>query len=202
MQRILLGFMACVLFATTLAHAQYGYGPSQQFDVGFGAGTVLAPSNAITAASHSPQTVGGGTFLNFSADYLFWRHVGIEGDVAWRASQNLYFGVQPFRPIFYDFNAIYAPPLGKHAQLEVLGGIGAQSTRFYTPNYNCSFYYCTNYFSSNHFMGDVGVGLRLYAYKGFFLRPEFREYFVNNNFEFSSAYSSRVGVTLGYSFGH
>ena len=110
------------LFFAVPAVAQYG--PPPQFDVGFGVGTVLAPSSNSATGNHSPQTIGGGAYLNFSGDYIFWRHVGVEGEVAWRASQNLWGGYQPFRPIFYDVNAIYAPPLGKHAQLELLGGIG------------------------------------------------------------------------------
>lgn len=161
---------------------------------------MVAPSTTLSN-SHSAQTLGGGAYLGFSADFLFWHHLGAEGEVGWRASQGIYFGDRPYRPIFYDFNAMYAPPLGKHAQLELLGGIGALSTRFYTPVYSCSYYNCTNYFSSNHFLGDVGVGIRLYPYKGFFVRPEFRQYFIHNNFEFSSAYASRAGVSIGYSFG-
>ncbi len=201
-QQLALGMLVCLLLAATSASAQYSP-ESQQFDIGFGVGTVMAPSSYSASGNHSPQTVGGGAYLGFSGDYLFWHHVGIEGEVAWRASQNLYFGNQPFRPIFYDFNAIYAPQLGRHVQLELLGGIGGLSTRFYTQTYTCNYftYYCTNYFSSNHFLGDVGIGLRFYVHNAIFLQPEFRAYFINNNFEFNSGYASRAGVTLGYSFG-
>ena len=44
---------------------------------------------------------------------------------------NLYGGFQPERPLFYDFNGIYAPKLGKHAAAEVMAGIGWESIRFY-----------------------------------------------------------------------
>ncbi len=103
-----------------------------------------------------------------------------------------------------ELTAIYAPPLGKYTQLELLGGIGGLSTRFYTQTYTCNYfsYSCTNYYSSNHFMGDVGAGVRVYLTHGVFLRPEFREYFIHNNVEFSSNHATRAGVTLGYSFGH
>jgi len=189
--------MVCgALFLPVWAMAQ------QQADVGFGVGTVVAPSYSITSTSHSPQSIGGGAYIGFSGDFLVLHGFGVEGEVAWRASENLYFGNQPFRPIFYDFNAIYAPKLGNYVQLELLAGIGGLSTRFYTPYFICSFYYCTNYVSSNHFLGDVGAGLRFYIHNGFFLQPEFREYFIHNNFEFSSGYATRAGVTLGYSFGH
>lgn len=175
---------------------------AQQADVGFGVGTLLAPGPASAAGSFSPQTMGGGAFLSFSGDVLLLHSFGVEGEVAWRASQNTYYGIQPFRPILYDVNALYAPRFGKYVQVELLAGLGASSTRFYTPFYTCSYYTCTNYFSSNHFMGDVGAGVRVYVYHSVFVRPEFRQYFIHNNFEFSSAYATRVGVTLGYSFGH
>lgn len=190
-------------FCALNAHAQMYGSSSQQFDVGFGVGTLVAPSSASATGAHSAQTIGGGAYLAVSGDYLFWRHLGVEGEVSWRASQNLYEDYRPFRPIFWDFNAIYAPPLGKYAQLEFLGGIGALSTRFYTQTYMCNpyYFYCTNYYSTTYFAGDVGAGVRLYVYHNVFLRPEFREYFVNNNVEFSSGHSTRAGVTLGYSFG-
>ncbi len=197
-------FLVVLLSCLFLLPASAQYGPPPQFDIGFGVGTVVAPSSASATGDHSPQTIGGGAFLNFSGDYLFAHNFGVEGEVAWRASENLWGGYQPFRPIFYDFNAIYAPPLGRHAQLELLGGIGGLSTRFYTQTYTCDYYtyQCTNYISSNHFMGDVGAGIRFYLGRGIFLRPEFREYFIHNNVEFSSGHATRAGVTLGYSFGH
>ena len=120
------------LFLAVPAVAQYG--PPPQFDVGFGVGTVLAPSSNSASGDHSPQTIGGGAYLNFSGDYLFWRHVGVEGEVAWRATQNLYGGYQPFRPIFYAVNGIYAPNLGPHFQLELLGGIGASKQPLLLPD--------------------------------------------------------------------
>jgi len=186
-----------VVLTTSAAIAQ----ESQQIDVGFGVGTLFAPSN--NSSNSSLQGMGGGTYLNFSGDYIFWHQLGVEGDVAWKASEGLYGGYQPYRPIFYDFNAIYAPRLGKHAQLELLGGLGGLSTRFYTQNYTCDYftYTCTNYVSSNHFMGDLGAAIRLYAHGGIFVRPEVREYFIHNNQEFASGHATRAGVTIGYSFG-
>jgi hypothetical protein len=166
-------------------------------------GTLLAPSPSfnVNPVNHSPQSLGGATYLSFSGDALFWHHLGAQGEVSWRASQGSYLGTQPYRPILYDFNVIYAPPLGQHAQLELLAGIGGLSTRFYTPVYFCNFYGCTNYYSSNHFLGDVGVAVRFYLSHGVFIRPEFRQYFINNNVEYASPYATRLGGSIGYSFG-
>ena len=202
-QHLALSLFLGLVFGSICAQAQYQtYPEGPQFDATFGVGTILAPSSFNgNLANHSPQSLGGGTYLSFSGDALFWHHLGAQGEVAWRASQGLYLGTQPYRPILYDFNAIYAPPLGQHAQLELLAGIGGLSTRFYTPVYFCNFYSCTNYVSSNHFLGDVGVAVRFYLSHGVFVRPEFREYFINNNVDYASPYATRVGGSIGYSFG-
>ncbi len=173
-----------------------------QGDIGFSVGTLTAPSSASASGNHSMQTLGGGAYLGFSGNYLFRNSLGFGSEISWRASQNLYQGFQTFRPILYDFHATYAPNLGHHAQLELIGGLGGLSTRFYTPYYACNYFTCTNYASSNHFMGDVGAGVRFYLYNdALFVRPEFREYFIDNAYEFSSGHASREGVTLGYAFG-
>ena len=104
--------------------------------------------------------------------------------------------------MFWDFNAIYALWFNRFPGAEVLAGIGAESVWFYSGNYNCDIYEnCSNYVSSNHFMGDVGGGIRIYAYRNFFVRPEMRLYLVHNNVEFSSSHPARYGVSIGYTFG-
>ncbi len=146
--------------------------------------------------------MGGGTYLSFSGDYTPWHDFGFGGEVSWRASQNLYLGYQPYRPIFYSANAVYAPKLGKHFGLDLLAGIGAESLRFYTNYYQCSYVSgCTNYVSSNHFMGVFGGGLKAYLHGGLFIRPEVRLYMIHNNVEFDSGTPVRAGMSVGYTFG-
>jgi hypothetical protein len=191
----LLWFLGTLLLMTGAAQGQ------TQLDMAFGVGTVIGTSANNADANHFPQNVGGGAFPAFSGDFVFHRHLGIYGEVAWRASRGLYQGFIPFRPIFYDFGAVYAPPLGKHATLEVLTGIGGESVRFYTGTVNCSFFSCTNFTSTNHFLWQIGGGARLYVWHNAFIRPEVRYYWINNNTQFSSNHATRVGASLGYSFG-
>lgn len=192
-----------LIAATAILAFTLGASAQSQFDAAVGFGTVTAPSAADATGNHFPQSVGGGTFINFSADYLFKKNFGVGGEIAWRASQNNYAGVVPFRPLFYDFNAVYAPSFGKHAAGELQAGIGAQSSRFYGQGFQCSNFtgQCTNYISSNHFMGHFAAGLKLYPKGNFFIRPEAHLYLVRNNEEFSSPRSTRFGVSLGYTFG-
>jgi hypothetical protein len=174
---------------------------AQQIDVAFGFGTLSSAAGKTSGGLLFP-TVGGGAHPSFSADVLIIHRFGIEGELDWRASQNLYGGFQPYRPIFYAFNAIWAPKIAKPITAELLAGIGGEDLRFYTPTGNCNLFVgCTNYVSSNHLMGDVGGGIRAYFWRNAFVRPEVRLYLIHNNAEFSSGYAARYGVSLGYSFG-
>jgi hypothetical protein len=185
----LLVVFALILSLGSPAHAQ-------QFDLSFGVSGLTGPSSTATL-----QTVGGGAYPTFGLDFLFYHNLGVGFNASFRASQNLYQGFQPFRPFFYDVDAVYGPPLGKRAQAELSAGIGAESIRFYTPFLTCgTFTGCTNFVSSNHFLGQFGAGLRLYVTNRVFIRPEAHLYLVRNNFEFSGSRATRYGVSIGYSF--
>ena len=178
---------------------------AQQFDVDIGGGTLLSKAyntSSLTAVNGSEK---GGTYLNIGLDVIpFKRRLGFAFETAWRASQGKTIYGQPYRPILYDFNAMYQPTLGKKAGLDLWAGIGAQSTRFYTalPT-SCSYFSgCTYYLSSNHFMEHLGAGIRYYVWHHVFFRPEIHYYHVNNNTnDFSSDNLFRVGASIGFSIG-
>jgi len=184
------------LLAQTTLHAQ-------EFDAAFGVGTVTAPSGSSASGDHNSVSLSGGAYPAFSAAVLLKNHFGVGGELAWRASQNLYVtesAESPYRPLFYDFNGIYAPKLSKHVTAEAMAGIGWESIRFYQPFTNCGAFGCTDYSSSNHFLGHFGGGIRYYIWGHLFVRPEAHLYLVKNNFEFSSARVARFGVSIGYTF--
>ena len=188
---VIVVFALC--FSGAVAHAQ-------QFDAAFGLGSLTAPS-ATTSNGLLFPSLKGGAYPVFSADFLLRHRIGVEGELAWKASQSNYGGNQPYRPLFWAFNGIWAPRLTKYFTAEVVAGVGGEDIRFYGIT-NCNYVVgCTNYSSSNHFMGDFGGGLRAYLWHDLFIRPEVRLYLVNNNVEFSSGRSARYGVSLGYSFG-
>lgn len=176
----------------------------QQIDAQFGISGMNAPSATtfdLNDFDHSPQSLTGGVYPSFATDFIIWRNLGFNGEVAWRASRATYQDLTPYRPIFYDFNAVYAKKTGRLGVV-AMGGIGAQSTRFYGDFVNCNNSgQCTNYVSSNHFMGHVGGGLRLYLTNSVYLAPEAHLYFVHNNVEFTSARATRYGLNIGYTFG-
>jgi hypothetical protein len=179
---------------------------AQQFDIAFGFGTIGGtPISDVSASdllngNHSAQYIGGGGYPSFGADFLFFKkYIGVGGEVAWRAHQNLDTFGEPYRPILYDFNGVFAPPIGKKAQAELQAGVGALSLRFYQGFFQCSFVGCTDYVSSNHFLAHFSGGVRLYAYHNFFIRPEYHYYWVHNNFEFAGPRVTRYTVSIGYS---
>lgn len=188
--------VAIALLFCLLGASAYG----QQFDAAFGISTLTSSAPTTVNGLFFPSERGG-TYPGFSADFLVHHRFGLEGELFWRGSQTLYGGYQPYRPIFYNFNAIWAPRLAKNLTAEVMGGIGGEDLRFYGFISCSSFFGCTTYTSSNHFMGDFGGGIRAYIWHNAFVRPEARIYFINNNAEFSSGKVVRYGISLGYSFG-
>lgn len=195
----LLFWFSCVFLVGTL-EAQ------QQIDAQFGISGMHAPSASnfdLNNFDHSPQSLSGGVYPSFAADFIIWRNLGFNGQVAWRATRALYQdqAASPYRPIFYDFNAVYARKTGRIG-FAAMGGIGAESIRFYGDFVNCNnFGQCTNYVSSNHFMGHVGGTLRFYLTNSVYLAPDVHLYFVHNNVEFTSPRATRYGLNLGYTFG-
>ncbi|HWR36190.1 MAG TPA: hypothetical protein VN622_10005 [Clostridia bacterium] len=179
------------MLSPSVAHAQ------QQVDFAFGVGTTTSQSDSNLAAT---QNLGGGAFPAFSADLLFGHGFGVNGEVAWRGSQSSYQQIQPYRPIFYDVNAIWVPQWKRLAG-ELMAGIGGQSIRFYQPYFVCNFTGCTNYTSVNNFMGHFAGGVRFYVSSRIFVRPEAHLYLVHDNSLFNSGRLARYGASIGYTIG-
>jgi len=193
-----LAVLASLSVTLLLASAAFG----QQMDFAFGLSTTHAKAADVNSTlPFPPVSLTGGIYPSISGDFAIKKNLGIGGEISWRGGQANYDFSQPYRPIFWDFDAMYLPKLGPHAAAEFSAGIGAESTRFYSNFINCTAFSCTNYSTSTHFMGQFGAGLKLYARGGFFIRPEVHLYVVNNNVEFTSPYVVRYGASIGYTIG-
>jgi hypothetical protein len=193
-----IALLAVVCALLWLAHPA----SAQQADAMIGFGTIMSPSAAAcNGNSGCPET--GGLYPSISADVIFHRRLGFAYEVSWRGGQGKYPLVQiPYRPIINDFNVDFQPKLSKKLGLDILGGIGLQSTRVYSSDYSCSYVSCTNYTSSDHFLTHIGGGLRYYFWHHVFVRPEIHYYWINNNTnDFSSNNVLRVGGSIGYTIG-
>jgi len=182
------------------------FASAQQGDAMIGFGTVMSPGAAQCFAGTTegicPER--GGLYTNLGGDVILHKRLGFGFDGTWRSGQGNYgdLGI-PYRPILFDFNGVYQPRLGKKAGLDLFGGIGFQTTRFYgyQPTSNCvNFGAC--YQSSNHFLVDVGAGVRYYVWGHVFVRPEVRYYNIHNNTtDFTSGNVIHVGASIGYTIG-
>ena len=178
---------------------------AQQADAMLGFGTIVSSgSNSCSLFGNCFVAERGGLYPSLSGDVIFHRRIGFNFEASWRARQGNYAGLGlPYRPILFAFNGVIQPRLGKKAGVDLMGGIGWQSTRFYgfQPTSNClTFGAC--YTSSNHFLVDIGGGIRYYVHGHIFVRPEAHFYhIVNNTADFSSNNVARVGASIGYTIG-
>jgi len=195
-----LGIVFALFTFASLAAAQQG-------DAYIGGGTLLSPGSSpcgFDADFNFTCPEKGGFYMNLGADVIFHKRIGLGFDTTWRGGQGNFGGLGiPYRPILFDFNGIYQPKLSKKVGLDLFGGIGWQSTRFYgyQPTSSCvNFGAC--YSSSNHFLMDVGGGLRYYIWGHVFVRPEARYYYIiNNSDNFNSNSVIHVGGSIGYTIG-
>jgi hypothetical protein len=178
---------------------------AQQADAMIGFGTIMSSGTSSCTVSSCLIPEKGGLYPSISADVIFHKRVGFNFEASWKASQGSYGGPggQPFRPILFDFNGIYQPRISKKAGVDLMGGIGWQTTRFYgyQPTSSCV-YFGACYTSSNHFLVDIGGGLRYYVRGHVFVRPEAHYYHILNNTDvFSNNNVVRVGASIGYTIG-
>ena len=180
------------------------FASAQQGDAMIGFGTLMSSGTTSCGQSSCFVPEKGGLYTNISGDVVFKKRIGFNFEAAWKASQGNYAGLGiPFRPILFDFNGLYQPQLSKKVGLDLMGGVGWQTTRFYgyQPTSNCV-YFGACYTSSNHFLVDIGGGIRYYVWGHMFLRPEAHFYHImNNTSDFTSNNVVRVGASIGYTIG-
>ncbi|MGO9864066.1 MAG: hypothetical protein ACLPLR_10690 [Terriglobales bacterium] len=203
-----LRFAVLLTFACAAVAAFSNFAQAQRLDIGFGGSTTLAPQASFVSGVESAPSLKGGTFINFGGDALFWHNLGFGAEVVWKAGSRdcpdaicgSDSGIS-YRPLFYNFNAVYSPKIASHAYLELVGGIGALDTHYSActlSGMQCGGNQLIS--SSNHFDVDLGGGIKLYPHGGFFIRPEARFYYINNNTDYSANHAARVGVSIGYTF--
>jgi hypothetical protein len=196
---VLRRFALIVSASTVLLVASFTH--AQQIDIAVGDNAILSAKYSGSSQAYLPPGEKGGAYPSFSADVIFKNRLGFSGEVAVRAKQGLYNNYQPFRPILYDFNALFAPQFGEKITAEFMAGVGGESLRFYNANGNCSYPTgCIIHVSSNHLLVHVGGGVRYYFWHSFFVRPEAHLYWIHNNTQFNSNYVGRVGASIGYTF--
>lgn len=197
MRRFLSLTSACALVALA------SFARAQQIDLAVGGSTLWSSKSISASEAYQPPAEKGGTYPSVSAEVVFKNRFGVSGEAAFRYREGLYNHYQPFRPVLYDLNAVFAPRLGPKTSADFMAGVGAETLLFYNQFTTCSanFGGCSTYVNSNHFLMHLGGGVRYYFWRHFFVRPEAHYYFVRNNFQFHSDNVFRVGASIGYTFG-
>jgi hypothetical protein len=200
MLRAMIVLASALFFFSALAQAQ-------RLDAYFGMGTARVGStnqavDLLGTGDPNFTTAMGGVFGTVGGGFMFKPSLGFGAEVNFRFAQGDYANAR-YRPIFYDFNGIWAPSIGtKHVMPEFQGGLGAVSLRFYGAtqyyDYNTGRY--TNFAGSiNHFQLHAGAGLRIYIKENVFLRPTIDYHWVRNLNEFNSNGVARFGLAVGFS---
>jgi hypothetical protein len=179
-----------------------------RYDAYFGMGTARDKSSQnyvdlLDAGTSSISPALNGTFGKFGGAVMLKPSLGFGAEVLLRFRQGDYAGAG-YRPVFYDFNGIWTPSLGKYIMPEFQGGIGGLHMRFYDPTFPYYDYYTGQYTtyvgSSNHLQFHASAGLRIYIQPQVFLRPQVDYYWVRNNYWFKENGIPAYTLSIGYSF--
>ena len=200
--RIILTLLLLLVGSTQLAKAQSA-------SVYFGLGTAVDSSNGQPIDTFGNGTLYntprmGGLFETVGGDFMFRPHFGVGFETSLRTQSN-YAGLN-YRPLLYDFNAIYQPLSSGMVIPEFQAGLGGMNLRYYENQSYCdSFGGCSNsnYYveSSNHFQVHFSGGVRFYVKGGIFIRPQVDVHVVNNLFQFGSNVVPEYSAAIGYTFG-
>ena len=183
---------------------------AQNATVYFGLGTARDSSNGQVIDTFGDGTLYstprmGGLFETIGGDFMFRPQLGVGFETSFQSQRN-YAGLN-YRPLFYDFNAIYEPiPNSRNIVPEFQAGLGGANLRFYQNQSFCdSFGGCStsnSYLeSSNHFQLHFSGGVRFYVKDGFFIRPQIDGRYINNFFQFGSNWVPEYSMAIGYTFG-
>jgi hypothetical protein len=176
---------------------------AQQFDLGAGASTLWSSKNTTASVGYLPPPEKGGNYPSVFVQYTGKKHLGFAAEGSFRYHEGLYNAFQPYRPVLYDLNAVYAAPhLANRTTGDFMAGIGAQTLLFYNAPGSCLIPTggCRIFINSTHFLVHAGAGVRYYVWRDFFIRPEVHWYIIPNNFEFHSDHVFRIGASIGHTW--
>lgn len=187
--------VAAILLFASLADAQ-------ELDVAVGASTLFSTQANTSSIAFLPPSQRGGVYPDASIQYIGENHFGLNVEGAFRYREGTYNNYQHYRPVFYDVNAVFAPPISKKLTGQLMAGLGGETLIFYQQLGTCEVASgCRSYVNDNHFLLHLGGGVRYNFRHNFFVRPEVNYYYIVNNYEFHSNSVLRLGASVGYTFG-
>jgi hypothetical protein len=192
-------FARLMAVCTFLLFSRFAH--SQQFDVAVGGGTLFSTHNITASEAYPAPAERGGVYPSASIERIFKNHYGYSAEIAYRYNEGLYNDYQHFRPVLYDFNAVYAPRVGKKTTADLTAGVGGERVIFYPASGDCVYVGCSTHLDTNHLLFHVGGGIRYAFLQRFFIRPEANYYrIINNTADFHSDNVLRLGASVGFTF--
>lgn len=201
--------LAVVLFAllacACVARAQNG-------SVYFSGGTATAPSagqvNTLGNGTLYQAPTMGGFFATVGGDFLFFHSdkIGVGAEYSFRKDKGPYAGLL-YQPRFFDVNAVYQPLTFDHRFTpEFQLGAGKGFLGIYNTLASC---YklpqgCAGpnaeIISVSPIQAHFSAGLRVYVWRGIFVRPQFDLRWVQNDFSyyFGSSWVKQYSFAVGY----
>jgi hypothetical protein len=178
----------------------------------------IAGGTATDSSVGPIETLGGGTvyqtprmggfFETYGGDYIFFHGLGVGAELSRRRDLGDYAGLE-YRALFYDANVVYRPwMLKRRVQPEFQAGYGRADLNLYLTPQICTTLPqgcgATNSEITSVSDGQFhfAAGVRIYVYKGAFVRPQFDLRYVPNNFSayFGSSWIPQYSVGIGYTF--
>ncbi len=149
----------------------------------------------------------GGVFETYGGDFVFFHGLGVGAEESKRFDLGAYAGLQ-YRALFFDANVIYRPwELKKRrVQPEFQAGYGRADLNLYVTPQICVTLPqgCPGPRAEITSVSDgefhAAAGVRIYVYRGAFVRPQFDLRRVPNNFStfFGSSWIPEYSVSVGY----
>lgn len=196
-------FCSLTFVFTLLLFASFSQAQETQVDIAGGGSTLWSSKSNNASEAFLPPSQRGGTYTSLFFQYLNAKDLGINIEGAFRYHKGLYNNFQFYRPILIDANGVYSHRLAAKTHGDIMAGPGIQTLLFYGVG-SCplSAGGCSANLNSYHFLLHAGFGIRYYAWRNLFVRPEVHYYFIPNNHEFHSDNVFRLGASVGYTFGH
>lgn len=187
-------FICALLGLSNLAHAQ--------MDLAISGSSTWSTQNSTASVGFLPPAIRGGVYPGAYAELRLTDHLGVSVEGAFRSHKAIYDGLQPYRPVFYDVNAVYARQFTPKVHGDFMGGVGGETLTFDNATGSCGpTGGCRTFLNSTHFATHFGVGIRYYFWRNFYARPEGHWDYIPNNFQFHSNNVYRFGVSIGHTFG-
>lgn len=175
-----------------------------------GAGTAtdssIGPVDTLGGAMTYQSPRMGGVFETYGGDFIVFHGLGVGAEESKRWDLGDYAGLQ-YRALFFDANVVYRPwILRRRFQPEFQAGYGRADLNLYVTPQICTTLPqgCPGPRAEIASVSDgqfhIAAGVRIYVYRGAFVRPQFDLRRVPNDFStyFGSSWIPEYSVAVGY----